>query len=59
MHGLCGELDLQYVCMENGECKKNFLKSLQQETEFSVIGDPLNKQRGQQRAELRRHTVND
>ena len=59
MHGPCGELDPHCVCMENGECKKNFLKPLQQQTEFNVNGYPLYRRRGQHRAQLRRHTVND
>ena len=59
MHGPCGDLDPHCVCMENGECKKNFPKSLQQQTEFNVNGYPLYRRRGQHRAQLRRHTVND
>ena len=59
MHGPCGDLDPDCVCMENGECKKHFPKPLQQQTEFSVNGYPLYRRRGQHRAELRRHTVND
>ena len=59
MHGPCGDLDADCVCMENGECKKHFPKPLQQQTEFSVNGYPLYRRRGQHRAELRRHTVND
>ena len=59
MHGPCGELDPHCVCMENGECKKNFPKPLQQQTEVNVNGYPLYRRRGQHRAQLRRHTVND
>ena len=59
MHGPCGELDPHCVCMENGECKKNFSKPLQQQTEFNVNGYPLYRRRGQHRAQLHRHTVND
>ena len=59
IHGPCGELDPQCVCMQNGECKKKFPKPLQQQTDFSVNGYPLYRRRGQHRAELRRHTVND
>ena len=59
MHGPCGDLDPHCVCMENGECKKHFPKPLQQQTEFSVNGYPLYRRRGQHRAQLRRHTVND
>ena len=59
MHGPCGDLDPDCVCMENGECKKHFPKPLQQQTEYSVNGYPLYRRRGQHRAELRRHTVND
>ena len=32
LHGPCGELDPQCVCMQNGECKKKFPKLLQQQT---------------------------
>ena len=59
MHGPCGDLDPDCVCMENGECKKHFPKPLQQQTEFSVNGYPLYRRREQHRAELRCHTVND
>ena len=59
MHGPCGDLDPHCVCMENGECKQNFPKPLQQQTEFNVNGYPLYRRRGQHRAQLRRHTVND
>ena len=59
IHGPCGELNLHCVCMQNGECKKKFPKPLQQQTDFSVNGYPLYRRRGQHRAELRRHTVND
>ena len=59
MHGPCGELGPHCVCMENGECKKNFPKPLQQQTDFSVNGYPLYRRRGQHRAQLRRHNVND
>ena len=59
IHGPCGELNLQCVCMQNGECKKKFPKPLQQQTDFSVNGYPLYRRRGQHRAELRCHTVND
>ena len=59
IHGPCGQLDPQCVCMQNGECKKKFPKPLQQQTDFSVNGYPLYRRRGQHRAELRRHTVND
>ena len=41
IHGPCGELNLQCVCMQNGECKKKFPKPLQQQTDFSVNGYPL------------------
>ena len=56
VHGPCGELDPQCVCMENGECKKKFPKPLQQQTDFSVNGYPLYRRRGQHRAQLRHHT---
>ena len=59
MHGPCGDLDPDCVCMENGECKTHSPKPLQQHTEVSVNGYPLYRRRGQHRAELRRHTVND
>ena len=59
IHGPCGELNLHCVCMQNGECKKKFPKPLQQQTDFSVNGYPLYRRRGQHRAELYRHTVND
>ena len=41
MHGPCGDLDPQCVCMENGQCKKKFPKPLQQQTEFNVNGYPI------------------
>ena len=59
MHRPCGDLNPQCVCMEDGKCRKNFPKPLQQQTEFSVNGYPLYKRRGQHTAELPRHTVND
>ena len=59
IHGPCGKLNLHCVCMQNGECKKKFPKPLQQQTDFSVNGYPLYRRRGQHRAELRHHTVND
>ena len=59
MHGPCGDLDPECVCMENGQCRKKFPKPLQQQTEFSVNGYPLYRQRGQHRAQLHRHAVND
>ena len=58
-HMMQGELDSHCVWMDNGECKKSFPKPLQQETEFSVNGYPLYRQRGKHRAELCPHTVND
>ena len=39
--------------------QKEFPKSLQQNTEFSVNGYPQYQRRGQHRADLRCHTVND
>ena len=59
IHGPCGELNPQCVCMHNGECTKKFPKPLQQQTDFSINGYPLYKRRGQHRAELRYHTIND
>ena len=59
IHRPCGHLNPQCVCMEDGKCRKNFPKPLQQQTEFSVNGYPLYKRRGQHRAELRNSTVND
>ena len=59
MHGTCGDLDPECVCMENSQCRKKFPKPLQQQTEFSVNGYPLYRQRGQHRAQLHRHPVND
>eukprot|EP00795_Rhopilema_esculentum_P011162 gene11162-20059_t len=59
IHGPCGELDPHCVCMQNGECKKNFPKALAQETMFEVRGYPEYRRRGQYRAQLRRHLVND
>ena len=32
MHGPCGDLNPQCVCMEDGKCRKNFPKPLQQQT---------------------------
>ena len=40
IHGPCGELDPQCVCMQSGGWKK-FPKPLQQQTDFSVNGYPL------------------
>ena len=59
IHGPCGDLNPQCVCIENGKCKKDFPKPLHQQTDFNVNGYPLYKRRGQHRAELRNHTVND
>ena len=59
IHGPCGDLNPQCVCMENGKCKKDFPKPLHQQTDFNVNGYPLYKRCGQHRAELRNHTVND
>ena len=59
MHGPCGELDPQCVCMQNGKCKKKVPKPLQQQTHFSVTGYPLYRRHGEHRAELRCHAVND
>ena len=41
MHGPCGDLNPQCVCMEDGKCRKNFPKPPQQQTEFNVDGYPL------------------
>ena len=59
MHGPCGDLNPQCVCIENGKCRKNFPKPLHQQTEFNFNGYPLYRRRGQHRAELRNYTVND
>ena len=38
IHGPCGDLDPHCVCMQNGECKKNFPKQLSHVTQFEVNG---------------------
>ena len=59
IHGPCGDLNPQSASMEDGKCKKKFPKPLHQQTECSVNGYPLYRRRGQHRAQLRNHTVND
>uniref|UniRef100_UPI00358F89E5 uncharacterized protein n=1 Tax=Myxine glutinosa TaxID=7769 RepID=UPI00358F89E5 len=59
IHGPCGALNPQCVCMENGVCKKKFPKPIQQGTDFAVNGYPLYRRRGEHTAQLRNNTVND
>lgn len=43
IHGPCGNLNPNCVCMENGKCKKDFPKPYLEETKENVQGYPLYK----------------
>lgn len=45
IHGPCGKLNPECVCMENGECKKNFPKCYQESTDTSGDGYPKYQRR--------------
>ena len=45
IHGPCGSLNPNCVCMENGECEKHFPKEFREETRENVNGYPAYKRR--------------
>lgn len=45
IHGPCGELNRDCVCMEHGKCRKEFPKKFNPETQENVDGYPLYRRR--------------
>ena len=45
MHGPCGDLKPDSVCMKNGECSKGFPKDFKEETVVSAVAFPLYRRR--------------
>ncbi|KAL6626309.1 hypothetical protein ACP70R_030035 [Stipagrostis hirtigluma subsp. patula] len=45
LHGPCGDLDKNCVCMKDGKCTKNFPKSFRSETTIDQDGFPLYRRR--------------
>eukprot|EP00112_Aurelia_sp_Birch-Aquarium-sp1_P020718 Seg540.7 transcript_id=Seg540.7/GoldUCD/mRNA.D3Y31 product="ATP-dependent DNA helicase PIF1" protein_id=Seg540.7/GoldUCD/D3Y31 len=60
IHGPCGEMNPNCICMLDGHCKKNFPKRLNVgETQYNVDGFPLYRRRNRFITNVRGHNVND
>ena len=60
IHGPCGEMNPNCICMQDGHCKKNFPKPLNVgEMQYDVDGFPLYRRRNRFITNVRGHDVND
>ena len=60
IHGPCGEMNPNCICMQDGYCKKNFPKPLNVgETQHNIDGFPLYRRRNRFITNVRGHGVND